>query len=241
MSNLEMSLEQRLAALEGKLDRLAARADIENLMAKHNQYVSAGQGRRIVPELWTKSDEASLEYGASGVYKNLWKVNTFYVNEAVPGRMTTVTAANPYIEVAADGNSARGIWMAFGTETDAGDLGLHAPGEGDQRRQLLSSADAGGRKYRAEWLLQKHEVRFVREEGAWKICTLHVSEFFRCPAGSDWVRYAAKRMETDGMWLESLFETPDPLPFFENLPSEPTTYHWQYTTEALPELQFELK
>ena len=61
--------EERLAALERRLTALDDREQIQNLMAKHNFLFSAGQGRRIVPELWSSSDEASIEYGASGVYR----------------------------------------------------------------------------------------------------------------------------------------------------------------------------
>lgn len=237
---MENDLLQRLEALETKLLRLEDRVEIENLMAKHNFYFSAGQGRRIVSELWTKEETASLEYGASGVYGALWKVRTFYVDFAVPGCFATFTGANQYLQIAPDGQTAHGVWMVLGTETDAGDLAAEKPAESDQRRVLFSSCTAHGEQYRAEVLLQKHEVNFCKEGGAWKLHDLHISEYFRCPAGSDWVRYAKQRQVTDGMWLEAKFETPDPLPERENLPSGATTYHWQYDVDALPELQIDL-
>lgn len=237
---MEEQLLRRLDALEEKVSRLEDRAEIENLMAKHNFYFSAGQGRRIVPELWTKDEKASIEYGASGVYGALWKVLTFYVNFDVPGRFSTFTASNQWLKVAPDGQSARGVWMVVGTETDAGDLASEKPAENDQRRVLFSSQTEKGEGYRAEVLLQKHEVRFVKENGEWKIHDLHISEYFRCPAGSDWVAYAKTRQVTDGMWLEYMFETPDPIPSFENLPSGATTYHWQYDVDAIAALQIDL-
>ena len=43
------------------------------------------------------------------------------------------------------------------------------------------------------------------------------------------------------MWLEAKFETPDPIPSWENLPSGETTYHWQYDVDAMPELQVDLR
>lgn len=234
-------MEERLEALEQRLTALEDREQIQNLMAKHNFLFSAGQGRRIVPELWSSSDEASIEYGASGVYRNLWKVKTFYVNYDTPGRMLTFAGANRWLTLSGDGLSARGVWMVLGTETDAGDLAPEKPEANDQRRVLLSSRDESGRAYRAEVLFQKHEAEFRKEEGQWKIFRLHISEFFRYPAGSDWVRYAKERQITDGMWLEYFFDTPDPLPFFENLPNGPTTCHWQYDTDSLPELNVSLE
>lgn len=238
---MDEKLAQRLLALEQRLTRLEDRAQIENLMAKHNFYFSAGQGRRIVPELWTKDEKASIEYGASGVYGALWKVRTFYGSAKIPGKFATFTGANQWLRVAADGRSARGVWMVLGTETDPGDLAAVPPPADDQRRVLFSSQTAQGQRYRAETLLQKHEVRFVKEDGCWKIHDLHISEFFRCPAGGDWVSFAKARQVTDGMWLEAMFETPDPIPERENLPSGETTYHWQYGPDALLALQFDLE
>lgn len=238
---MEDKLMQRLEALERRVALLEDRAQIENLVARHNFYLSSGQGRRIVPELWTRDENASIEYGASGVYGARWKVITFYVSEDVPGCLTTCAASNQWLTIAPDGQSARGVWMAAGTETDAGDLGAAKPAVDDQRRVLFSSRTAAGEGYRAEVLLQKHELRFTKEDGQWRIHDLHVSEFFRCPAGSDWVAYAGERQITDGMWLEAKFETPDPIPSFENLTSGETTYHWQYDVDATPALQTELE
>ena len=104
---------------------------------------------------------------------------------------------------------------------------------------MLSSHTEDGRSYRAEVLLQKYDVTFVLEDTAWKILHLHVGEFFRCPYDRDWVLYAKERFETDGMWLEALFETPmefPPVAHGENLPSSSSTWHWQYTIDAVPEL-----
>lgn len=233
--------EERLAALERRLVRLENAAQLENLMAKHNFFLSGGQGRRIIEELWSSDENASIEYGASGVYRNPWKVKTFYVNDRILGRLQTIAAMNRWLSVSEDGQRARGVWMAIGTETDAGDLSVTPPKEDDGRRVLLSSQTEEGAQYRAEVLLQTQEVEFVRESGAWKIFTMHVGEYFRCPAGSDWVRFAKQRQITDGMWLESLFETPDSIPSFENLPNGSTTYHWQYDTNALPTMPFALE
>lgn len=228
-------LEDRLARLENQNLRLQDRIEIENLMAKHQFYQAAGQGRRIVDELWSQQDDVSIEYGASGVYQELWKVKTFYIKDVLPGCLSVVALASQYLEVSGDGQAAFGLWMSLGTETDAGDLGPFPPRADEQRRLLMSSRTEDGKVYKAEWLWQKVEVRFRRENDSWRICNLHVSEYFRCPFGRDWVRFAAERFATDGMWLESLFESPEPLPpqsHGENLPSAPSTYHWQYAPTA---------
>lgn|GEM_PF-685667 len=242
MNNSEIILkkiEERLSELEQKVQAQEARMAISDLMGRYVFYYSAGAGERIVDELWTKSEDASLEYGASAQYENLWKIKTFYFKDPVPGKMNTLALSSPILSISNDGMRACGLWTAFGTETDAGDLGGCVPGEFDGRRVLLSSHTDDGKSYRAEVLLQKYDVTFILEDGAWKILRLHVGEFFRCPYDRDWVLYAKERFETDGMWLESLFETSMELPPIahgENLPSGPSTWHWQYTTEAVLEL-----
>lgn len=240
MSNMEerlRKLEEQSTAMERKLAALEARAEISDLMGRYAVYFSADCGERIMEELWCQGDDVSLEYGASGIYDGHWKVKTFYVNEPIPGKLNTIAFSSPSIAVAEDGVTARGSWTAFGTETDAGDLGSAPVTEESNRRVLLSSETADGKQYRAEVLVQRYEAEFCREERGWKIRRLHVAEYFRCPYGKDWVAYARERFGTDGMWLESLFETPMPFPaeaHGENLPSRSTSYHWQYTLDGLP-------
>lgn len=231
-------LEERLKRLEQDIQTIRDRHALENLMGRYGFYASSGQGERIVSELWASGDNISIEYGASGVYEGQWKIKTYYIKSRIPGCMETVSFFNPCIETGK--GRGRGVWMALATQTDAGELGPAPPAADDNRRFLLSSRTRAGKSYRAEVLLQKYEVHFVMEEKEWKIQKLHVHEFFRCPFDQDWVTFARERFETDGIWLESLFETPMPLPeesHGENLPSGPTSRHWQYTTDGLPDIR----
>jgi hypothetical protein len=235
-------MEQRLLRLEQQMQQLNARAALGDLMGRYALYWGAGCGERIAEELWDKGDEISLEYGASGVYCTAWKVRSFYYKDALPGTLATLSFSSPLLQIDPDGQHARGIWTAFATETDPGDFGP-APVTDESNRRVLFSSSFEGKQYRAEVLLQKYDVRFVLRADGWKIAHLHVIEYFRCPYDRDWVRYARERFATDGMWLESLFETCLPFPedaHGENLPTTCTTDHWQYapdrTTRLLPEL-----
>ena len=231
------ALEQQTGLMQKRLTQLEAQAEISSLMGRYAVYYGAGCGRQIMEELWSQSEDIRFEYGASGVFQRRWQILTYYVNEAYPGRLNTLSFSSPAIVVAEDGQSAKGSWTAFGTETDAGDLGPEPVMDISNRRALFSSRTKDGRQYRAEVLLQRYEVDFIRETSQWKILHLHVIEYFRCPYDRDWVRYAEERFATDGIWLESLFTTPDPLPedsHGENLPSLATTSHWQYTLDCRP-------
>lgn len=227
-------LEKEIAELRQTLTSVQDREAIGNLMARHQFLLAAQQGSRIVEELWTQdAEKASLEYGASGVYEGLWKVRSFYVSRFLPGTLLVKALSTQQLVV--EGETARGSWMAVGMDLDAGELGPAAPRTDEQRQFLLSSRTKDGKQYRAEWQWQRIDVNFRREEGSWKIHNLHVREYFRSPYDVSPVEYAKTRFETDGMWLESLFETPEPFPVSahgENLPSGSTTSHWQYTTDC---------
>ena len=227
-------MQQRLEQLERRMEQLEARQQICDLMGRYAVYYGAGWGERLVKELWSQRDDVGLEYGASGIYDGLWKVKTFYLNRDIPGKLDTIAFSSPALTLSPEGDTARGSWTTFGTQTDAGDLGPEPVTEESNRRALFSSATPDGRQYRAEVLLQRYEVEFVREPEGWKIRRLHVLEYFRCPYGKDWVTYARERFGSDGVWLESLFDTPMPFPpesHGENLPSRATSSHWQYTPD----------
>ena len=233
------NLEKRLAALENELRDLRIRAELSNNMGRYAVLYSAGCGRELVDQLWSHEDDVQIEYGASGVYREFWKMERFYIKEAVPGKLSTVSFFSPVFRIREDGEEAAGIWFSLGTETDAGDLGAEKLPEECERRMLLTSETEDGKAYRAEVLLQKYDVVFRKEEGQWKIFKLHVFDLFRTPFSEDWVRFAEKRFETDGRWLESLFDAPLPIPASghgENLPSGPSTEHWQYTRKGTVKL-----
>lgn len=230
-------LEQQTAMMQKQLLELQAKEEIADLMGRYAVYYGANCGRRIMDELWSQSQDIRFEYGASGVFQRRWQIMTYYVNEAYPGRLNTLAFSSPAIVVSEDGLTAFGSWIAFGTETDAGDLGPVPVTEESNRRGLLTSETPEGMQYRAEVLLQRYEVEFRKEAEGWRILHLHVIEYFRCPYDRDWVRYAEERFATDGVWIENLFTTPDPLPedsHGENLPSLATTSHWQYTRDCKP-------
>lgn len=239
MNDLErrlQKLEAQNSALERQLSELRVRAEIADLMGRYAVYYGAGWGERIVSELWSRDEEnVSLEYGASGIYTGRWKIETFYLNQVLPGRLDTIAFSSPALIMEPDGTAVRGSWTALGTQTDAGDLGPVPVTEESNRRALFSSRTSDGKEYRAEVVLQRYEVTFHREDGLWRIYHLHVLEYFRCPYGRDWVSYAQERFASDGVWLESMFDTSMALPpeaHGENLPSQSTSSHWQYTVDG---------
>ena len=218
-----------------RVERLEARGEIEDLLGEYLHLRMAGDGQGILDRIWSGREDIRIEYGASGPYQSRAKVATFYQKDHLPGKFTLMQANTPVIRVARDGRSARGLWMVLGAETDAGDLGPEPPAD-PNRRALLSSQTPEGKAYTAEWMFLRLGADFVKEAGQWRLWHLHVYEILRAPFDQDWVQYATKRFETDGMRLDALFRSN--LPFAEDGPPEnlatgASTCHWQYTVDGL--------
>lgn len=234
MEKLEM-LQQQVEQLEQEVARCRDRDEIENLVAKYQNYYSAGQGERIVSELLARDrEDVSHEFGPSGLYIGPDKVATFYQKDVLPGHLVINTMTTPLIQVAKDRESARGIWFCIGTETDAGELGPNPP-RTLERRALLTSVTPDGKAYQAEWVWHKIAIDFIRQSEGWKIWHLHGYDVFRCPFQQDWVTFSEKRFDIDGLAID-LLTTPN-VPMLENIPTYPTEFHWQYRKDAVPVLE----
>lgn len=221
-------------SVENRLYRLETRAEVENIIGTYCHLLFAGEGGQIMDELWSRSEEVSIEIGASGRYSTREKVATYYQKDHIAGKFTLLLPVTPVIETAADGRSARGMWFVLGLDSDAGDLGTGDPEE----RALLTSKTADGKAYRAECAVWRLGADFIREGEQWRILHLHQYDLVRFPCGSDWVRFAEERYATDGIRLDAMFRSN--LPFAEdrapeNLANSPTSYHWQYRVDGMTE------
>ena len=221
-------------SVENRLYRLETRAEVENIIGTYCHLLFAGEGGQIMDELWSRSEEVSIEIGASGRYSTREKVATYYQKDHIAGKFTLLLPVTPVIETAADGRSARGMWFVLGLDSDAGDLGTGDPEE----RALLTSKTVDGKAYRAECAVWRLGADFIREGEQWRILHLHQYDLVRFPCGSDWVRFAEERYATDGIRLDAMFRSN--LPFAEdrapeNLANSPTSYHWQYRVDRRTE------
>ena len=122
-------------SVENRLYRLEARAEVENIIGTYCHLLFAGEGGQIMDELWSRSEEVSIEIGASGRYSTREKVATYYQKDHIAGKFTLLLPVTPVIETAADGRSARGMWFVLGLDSDAGDLGT---GDSEERALLTS-------------------------------------------------------------------------------------------------------
>lgn len=226
----------KLEILEKENAVLRSRGQIENLGARYADMNLSCRCREIFDELWADDPEIRLEIGSSGVYEGE-RVRFYYRKDAVPGRFVAMQLTTPHIVIKENPDYAEANWMVTGAETDAGDLGL-CPAKDLAEREILSSEDEKGRRYRAEWFWQRMEMKLKKQNGEWKIFSLHIREIFRCPYDKSWVLWAKERQETDGLRTDEMFIPSDaseeelrPPEFHASYAS---TDHWQYDTDAFP-------
>ena len=159
-------------------ERLEAVQACRNLMGRYSYLHSAFRNKEFM-ELWSKRDDVSQTMpfgkfvGYEGVYQSDVGVhgdrNTPEDYEAIRGLMMIHEMSTDVIEVAADGKTARGIWISPGSET--------AP-------------DAG--KDKGAWCWGKYEVEFIKEDGQWKFWHMTLFPLFLTPYNRSWGEPALK-------------------------------------------------
>ena len=157
----------------GELERLARRLRhvedvlaIQKLQSKYAHYLFTQRFEQIVEEcLARESEDVSVEFSDSGVYRGLESIRALYrafeATRRVPGFFILHMAVNPYIEIAADGSSARSHWLspgAVGSNTSAG------------------------------WVWGPYFVDYVRERGEWRILHSNLAPLFRNRYETSWAQ-----------------------------------------------------
>ena len=167
-----MTLEELEAMLEKQqkqIDRIEAYQQIQNCMAGYEADHTAVTMYR--EPLWfaMEHEDVSMEVSDWGVWKGPEAVNYLFgtvMKEKTIGTMFLHPIATPYIEVAADGETARGTWVSVGEETQVdADLVPHG-----------------------FWSFGHYSGDFIKENGVWKIWHLKWWRLARTEAGVDWTK-----------------------------------------------------
>lgn len=129
--------------------------EINNLMSLHAWYHAALMHDVELEEIWSARDDIVLWFEASGRFEGPEAIKGGYGRavgrEATRGIFTWHTITTPVVEVAADGETAKGIWYTPGI---AG----------------FFKGDRGN----FNWMFEKYAVDFIREDGVWKVWHMHV-------------------------------------------------------------------
>lgn len=205
---------ERLAAINARADRLGDVDAIENLQRAYGYYVDKMLWDHAV-DLFAEG--ATLERGPSGVYEGRASIREYLYSlsdgEAGPieGELYNHMQLQPIITVSDDGTSARGRWHTL----------------------ILTGTYGGGSGGR--WGAGVYENEYVKEDGVWKISTLHLYPTFIAPYEGGWLEVDADdiREHTMGRGVEpdappsdpgyALYPAADVVPFHYTHPvtSEP--------------------
>lgn len=178
MDNIDVAkLLERIDALEKKVQRADDYRQIMNAMAGHEYCYNAHEQQLEIDRFWTKTMPDSYYNGNTGpagveaYYVNntrrLREAQTKIINrvynkglegDAKVGYRVMHVLGTPFIEIAGDGLTAQGVWMAFNVQSHVNEFGIPQPGVS----------------------VSKFCAEFVKEDGVWKIW-----RFRPCPGGFD--------------------------------------------------------
>lgn len=166
--------------LEPRVSRLEDLYQIRNLQGRFIHYQHMGNYERIVNDCFAQKDPyVKCEMADSGVYEGLESVRRFFMHmktvlDERRGSMMGLMVMTPVIEVNKDGKTAKGMWHAFGPVTLPGTAYPAAPGQLSQQIAM--------------WLNGKYDNEFVKEDGKWKIRSLHFILIFSTPYEQGWFK-----------------------------------------------------
>lgn len=194
-------LEARLAAAEQAAQRARDRNEIENLFAHYMYLHNAFQDEQI-KSLWARrgTPGMSAQYSNLGVYTRYDSIMAYHSGRPSPvGKLIFHYITTPMIEVAADGKTAKGMWIAAGVES-----GLMTPEIAAKAPAFLfetgerSGNEVHGKKVWTHWVQMKYPVDFIKQDGVWKIWHFRCLEVSRARFDQNWIATAAEIQDSTG-------------------------------------------
>ena len=166
---------------EEKIERLWDTEQCRKLMARYEYY---GYGRvwEKVPDLFAKRDDIWIDCEGFGVFDGPKGIKTFFVDwhhsmeGDAKGMLTLHTLTTECIEVAEDGQTARGLWISPGSETRH-----HATEDRNE----------------AFWIWGLYAVDFIKEDGEWKFWHFRIPHLVLCDYHHSWVDLDGRKMGSD--------------------------------------------
>jgi hypothetical protein len=139
--------------------------EINNLMSLHAWYHAASMNDVEMAEIWSKRDDIVWAQN-SGYWIGPKSIKEYYgktvKRDTTKGSFVWHTITTPVVEVAADRQTAKGVWYTPGV------VGAYKNGKGD-----------------FQWMFEKYGVDFVLEDGVWKIWHMHVYTDTAWPVGGE--------------------------------------------------------
>ncbi len=166
-----------LEELNQGYEKMRAVREIENIMGRYSFFHTSMRHLDYL-KLWSKRDDCILDmpWGSYDGYKGVERCylqdfgdrNAMDENQ-LKGIMMLYTVDTPIVEVAEDGQTAKGVWVSSGADTWR---------EGDEHPQ-------------GYWRWGKYAVDFILENGVWKIWHMRFYPFFLTKYDVSWTEAPA--------------------------------------------------
>ncbi|WP_231634806.1 nuclear transport factor 2 family protein [Novosphingobium sp. KN65.2] len=204
-------LEAKVAELQKTAQANADRADVENLFSRYMYLHNAFQDNQIV-SLWAKKGTPDIrsQYSNLGVYTNWDSIMSYHRDRPSPiGKLLFHYVTTPVIEVAGDGQTAKGLWIVNGLESGLTDP-EHAKNMPDW---MFEKEMVDGKKVWMHNVYLKFGIDFIKQDGQWKIWHFHCFEVARAPYGMGWIPFAAAAQD-DSFNVDLMYMGDDGKPVF---------------------------
>lgn len=179
-------MEQKKFTDDEQIRRIWDIEEVKNLMGRRVFLQTADARDEELDTMWVKEPEhqKTASYGSNwGYYVGMDAIRGYYVDahnaaleeqkkangasELNMGNMYAHPLTTGLVELAEDGETAKGLWYSIGNE---------------------AMAEADGSAH-VQWMLGKVAVDFVREGNEWKIWHIVISTDVDCQAGHDYGEY----------------------------------------------------
>ena len=227
------ALRQEITALRKIANRANDRGEIENLFSRYMYYHNAFQDESIIP-MWVKEGTEGIhaQYTNAGIYTTYESVIRYHQGRPTPvGKLLLHYTTTPIIEVAGDGETAKGVWIMTGCES-----GLTTHEEATKMPDFMFSPnEVQGKKVWAHWVWCKYAVDFLKQDGEWKIWKFRCFELRRAPFEENWISFAEKN--TLAFDLDLMYFGDDGKPVFMPPAEQPVKNpYWPYRPDTIQTL-----
>ncbi|KAH7007854.1 uncharacterized protein B0I36DRAFT_356948 [Microdochium trichocladiopsis] len=194
-------LEARVRAAERLAERAQARGAIENIFSKYMHLHNVFRDEEIKPLRVKRGTEGiHAQYTNVGVYTDYDSVMKYHSGGPSPvGKLILHMTNTPVIEVAEDGQTAKGFWLMNGLESGTTD----PANVGAMPENLYEPADKNvqGKRVWAHWVWCQYALDFLKQDGEWKIWHFRCLEVARAPYSENWISFAEKNQFAFGKGL----------------------------------------
>ncbi|KAF5618862.1 uncharacterized protein FTJAE_12129 [Fusarium tjaetaba] len=186
------TLEARLAAVEKLAQRAYDRGEVENVFSKYMHLHNVFQDEQI-KALWVKRGTPGVhaQYTNVGVYTDYDSIMAYHSGRpSPPGKLILHETTTPLIEVAGDGETAKGFWLMAGVES-----GLADPKNVGTMPEFLyepEDKNVDGKRVWTHWVWCHYALDFLKQDGQWKIWHFRCLEVTRAPFSENWITFAKK-------------------------------------------------